>query len=291
MSSGPTSSYMRPPSMPRPSPLNVAICHMSRSPSGSPRSSRRRWRWQPQCWSRTGGRIVQRLHESPYLTRFPASLDPSPFPTTRRFRERADARSDPLPDWWEGDASPLVFISFGTVVDRLPVGAAAYRAAVDAVAGLPVRVLLTMGRTRDAAELGALPVNVHLESWVPQDDVLQQASVVVCHGGAGTTFGALAAGLPLVVVPMMADQPANARLVGESGAGLVVEPVLGSSDVIGAAVPELASRIRGAIEMLLGDPSYRQAATRIAGEFGAMPVIDEVLAALSAETLTTSPGR
>jgi len=54
---------------------------------------------------------------------------------------------------------------------------------------------------------------VHVEAWVPQADALAAATVVVCHGGSGTTFGTLAAGLPLVIVPMFADQPANARLV------------------------------------------------------------------------------
>ena len=47
----------------------------------------------------------------------------------------------------------------------------------------------------------------------------------MCHGGSGTTLGALAAGLPLVIVPLFADQPANAKRVAEVGAGLVVEPL------------------------------------------------------------------
>ena len=93
------------------------------------------------------------------------------------------------------------------------VGDAAFRAALDAVRGLPIRVLLTAGRATDIQALGDVPANVHVESWVPQADALAAATAVICHGGSGTTFGTLAAGLPLVIVPMFADQPANARLV------------------------------------------------------------------------------
>jgi len=89
------------------------------------------------------------------------------------------------------------------------------------VNGLAVRALVTLGRDGDASSLGTLPANVHLEKWVPQRDVLAQASVVLCHGGSGTVFGALDVGVPLVVVPLFADQPANGRLIAQAGAGLV----------------------------------------------------------------------
>jgi UDP:flavonoid glycosyltransferase YjiC (YdhE family) len=228
-----------------------------------------------------GGQIVERLLASPYLTRLPASLDPSPFTATRRFRESAGTRRSPLPDWWDGDESPLVFVSFGTIAGRLPAGVPAYQAVITAVTGLPVRVLLTTGRTREAAELGPLPRNVHVEAWVPQQDVLPHASLAVIHGGSGTTFGALAAGLPLVFVPMMADQPANARLVAGAGAGIVVEPDFRPAPA-GKAGESTGSRIRAAIETILADASYREAAQRIAAEMRAAPAIDQVLGTLAA---------
>jgi hypothetical protein len=49
--------------------------------------------------------LVDELLASPYLTRFPASLDPSPFPTTMRFREPSASTGDPLPDWWDGSSA------------------------------------------------------------------------------------------------------------------------------------------------------------------------------------------
>jgi UDP:flavonoid glycosyltransferase YjiC (YdhE family) len=225
-----------------------------------------------------GSGLVQRIRSAPYLTRFPGSLDPSPFSATRRFREAAEApRRTPLPDWWAGRAAPLIYLTFGSIAGGLSVGAAAYRAALDAVTGLPVRVLLTVGRATDQSALGVVPENVHVEAWVPQADVLGHAAAVVSHGGSGTTFGALSAGLPLVLIPLFADQPANARRVAAAGAGLVIEAGPGQADAMRLLGPADAPRIRAAIENVLADESYRQAASRIAAEMRALPVIDEVL--------------
>jgi UDP:flavonoid glycosyltransferase YjiC (YdhE family) len=229
-----------------------------------------------------GTRIVEGIRAAPYLTRFPASLDPSPFIVTRRFREKgATSRPRrPLPDWWNGDRTPLIYLTFGTVAGGLPLAAAAYRSALHAVADLPARVLLTTGRSLDSKLLGPLPANVHAESWVPQDDVFAEAAVVVCHGGSGTTFGALAAGVPLVIIPMFADQPVNARLVRAAGAGLVVTRGPASMDAIGEGFADDAPRVREAIEAVLGDDGYRQGASLIAEEMGALPDTDEMITSL-----------
>lgn len=223
--------------------------------------------------------IVERIVATPYLSRFPASTDPSPYPVTRRYRDGAAGAAGELPDWWPGDDRPLVYVTFGTVAGGVPIGALACRAALDAVADLPVRVLLTVGQLTDVAELGTVPANVHVEAWVPQADVLAQAAVVVCHGGSGTTFGALAAGVPLVVVPLFADQPGNARCVAAAGAGVVVEPAPGAAatDRLGR---QHAGLIRAAIETVLDDPSYSRAAQRVAGEMACTASVDELLSEL-----------
>jgi UDP:flavonoid glycosyltransferase YjiC (YdhE family) len=157
------------------------------------------------------------------------------------------------------------------VAGRLPIAPTVYRAAIDALAGLPVRALVTTGRTRGVEGLGNLPPNVHAEPWVDQQAAFDAAALVVCHGGAGTAFGALAAGLPLVVVPLMADQPRNGRIIDGAGAGLVVSP-----DDPEAPAP-LRVRLRAAIEEALGTSSYRGAAAGIAEEMRAMPSLQEVV--------------
>src|SRR6185436_16936713 len=116
-----------------------------------------------------------------------------------------------------GDPRPLVYITFGTIVGGVAHLRSIYGTALAAVADLPVRALLTTGRGFDVSALGAIPVNVHVEAWVPQRDVLPRVAALVCHGGSGTLLGGLAAGLPMVVVPLGADQPHNGRLVAAAG--------------------------------------------------------------------------
>ena len=65
---------------------------------------------------------------------------------------------------------------------------------------------------------------MHVEPWVSQDDVASRAAVIVCHGGYGSTLGALAHAVPLVVLPLFSiDQWANADAVARVGAGVALD--------------------------------------------------------------------
>lgn len=226
--------------------------------------------------------VAAAVRASPYLSRFPASLDGAHYPDTRRYHvPRPPAR--PLPGWWPGRDGPLVYVTLGTVTGALPgpVVEAAYRTALAALSPLDVRVLVTAGGTAPA-RLGPLPANVHLEPWVDHDDVVAAADVVVSHGGSGTTLGTVAAGVPQVLTPMFADQPANARLVAAAGAGVVVAPEPGPGGAVAALGPGDVARLRRAVVAALDDHSYRQAAGRLAAEMAAYPSTDEVVAQLVA---------
>ena len=67
--------------------------------------------------------LVEELWASPYLTRFPASLDPSPFPATVRFREPPPPPGGSAPDWWDGSTAPLLYVTFGTVLGHMSIAA------------------------------------------------------------------------------------------------------------------------------------------------------------------------
>ena len=216
----------------------------------------------------------------PYLTRFPASLDPSRFATTLRYHVPPPAPSGRLPDWWSGSTAPLVYVTFGTVLGWMTYAADVYATALAAVADLDARVLLTVGRQFDATLLGEVPPNVHVEAWVDQVDVFQEASVVVTHGGSGTVYGALAAGLPVVGMPVFADQFTNSRIVAAAGAGLVVEreqDPAGRRRVIGS---ESAPELTAAVRQVLAEPSYARRAAEISAEMAATPTVDDVVAGL-----------
>jgi UDP:flavonoid glycosyltransferase YjiC (YdhE family) len=213
------------------------------------------------------------LRAEPVFSWFPASLDGSVddgSQTQIPFRAQLSegARSRETPRWASAhDRTPLVYITFGTLVGSSPEGMAAYRTALDAIAGLPVRALFTTGRGVDRGALGTIPANVHVEAFVPQRDVLPHAAAVLCHGGSGTVLGALAAGVPLVVAPLFADQPHNAERVAATGAGL--------------AMPNAnAAALRAAIERVLADDAFRSNARRLAAEIAALPTIERAVAAM-----------
>jgi UDP:flavonoid glycosyltransferase YjiC (YdhE family) len=176
----------------------------------------------------------------------------------QRFREPTGPRRA-LPAWWRNQHWPLVYITFGSVVPTLEYYPTLYRAAIDAVAPLPVNVLVTVGRDRDPADLGPLPPNVHATRWMPQGDVLHHAAAVVCHGGSGTVLGALAAGVPLAVLPMFADQTVNARGIAQMGVGIALDA---------------PADLTGAVRRLLDEPGYREAAQAVAAEVRELPPVD-----------------
>jgi UDP:flavonoid glycosyltransferase YjiC (YdhE family) len=209
------------------------------------------------------------LRAEAVFSSFPASVDgvPAGSRMCAPFRSRVveDAPSSAPAAWAPaGDPRPLVYITFGSIVGSTPHLRAVYRTSLDAVADLPVRALLTTGRGLEPDVLGAIPANVHVEVWIPQRDVLPRVSALICHGGSGTLLGGLAAGLPMVVVPLGADQPHNGRLVAAAGGGLVL------------AQPD-AGELRAAIQTVLEDPELRRSARRIADEIAAMPTIESAV--------------
>jgi UDP:flavonoid glycosyltransferase YjiC (YdhE family) len=117
---------------------------------------------------------------------------------------------------------PRILITMGTVVP-LRRGVGLVRDLVDAVvtADRSMDVLVALGC--DPAELGSLPGSVRAYQWLPLSATLPTCSVVIHHGGAGTTLSALAAGVPQVVVPQGADQFLNAESVSRRGCAMTAD--------------------------------------------------------------------
>lgn len=147
---------------------------------------------------------------------------------------------------------PWVHVSEGTLYAESPV---VLRAAAQGLADLPMYVIITTGTQRnyDTLNLGALPTNVIVKPWIAHSDLLPLTDILVTHGGGGTVVAALSAGVPMVVVPLMWDQPENAQRVVYSGAGLSLSPR--------KCTP---GRLREAVKQVLRDPWYRQNAEQLA---------------------------
>ena len=142
---------------------------------------------------------------------------------------------------------PLILVSLSTLYQDGQ--ARALQAILDALARLPVRVMVTTGPSLDPTTMRA-PANVELHQYLPHEEVLPRASLVVGHGGHSTAMAALARDLPLLIMPMFAlgDQPVVGRALERLGAARVL-PKTASPDQIAASV-----------RALLADTSYRIAA-------------------------------
>ncbi len=183
-------------------------------------------------------------------------------------------RVTPLPTARRADAHPAtVYVTFGTLWNR---DLDAFRVVLAALSAHPVDVIVTLGIDGDPGALGAQPDNVHVHRFIPQAELLPRCDAVIAHGGAGTTLGALAHGLPLLMLPQGADQHYNAERVAAAGAGLSLAPAQATSAAIASA-----------IDTLLGDASLRAGARRVAAEIAAMPGPESGVEHLQALTGTT----
>jgi UDP:flavonoid glycosyltransferase YjiC (YdhE family) len=182
---------------------------------------------------------------------------------------RPEVPGDPgavLPAWADAlGRHPVVYLSLGTApLFNQPEKFAPLLAGLT---GDAVELVVTVGELNDPAAFADLPPTVHVERWLPLSPLLPRCDVVVCHAGTGTTLAALAAGLPLVLVPQGADQFDNGRACERAGAARILMP----DQVTPAAV-------RDAVGGVLRDGSSERAAARaLAAEIAAMPSAAEVV--------------
>jgi MGT family glycosyltransferase len=144
--------------------------------------------------------------------------------------------------------TPLVLVSLSTSEQGQ---ANLLQRCADAVAGMPVRAVITTGPSiaPEAVRAGA---NTQVVSFVPHAELLPSTSLVITHAGLGTTMAALGAGVPMVCVPMGRDQFFNAEQVERLGAGRALPP-----DAPAERIAETALEV-------LGDAATRAAAKQLA---------------------------
>lgn len=149
--------------------------------------------------------------------------------------------------WKNDDSRPLILVAFSTTFqNHLPI----LRRIITALSGLPVRAVVTVGPALSTREFPAIE-NVFVCSSAPHSQLLSQATAVITHAGHGTVIRSLAAGVPLLCMPMGRDQNDNAARVVARGAGLRLSA---------NANPR---RIRKAILKILNSSHYRNCAEQL----------------------------
>lgn len=190
------------------------------------------------------------------IAQCPAALDFPRIALPTRFRYGAPWRLGEnaeltLPD----DDRPLVFCSLGSLQGARR---SLFAAMTQACAARGARAVVAHGGGLSADEVASLPGDPLVRAFWPQTRILPRCSAAILHGGFNTVLDTLAAGLPIVAVPLAFEQPATAARLKRIGAAYVVSP---------------AEAGRGGLETALGrvlsDPRYRHAAQRMACEIAA----------------------
>ncbi|HEV3358043.1 MAG TPA: glycosyltransferase [Pseudonocardiaceae bacterium] len=165
---------------------------------------------------------------------------------------------------WPTGWDKAVLVTLGTA--NADVGERFLSACADALARRSVNAIVL----DPAGVLGPQPSHVLLARQVPQLALLPRISTVVCHGGHNTVCEALWHGVPLVVAPIRDDQPIVADQVVAAGAGVRLRFTRANAEQIGAA-----------IDTVLGEASFRNAARAVGESFrqaGGAPAAAQALA-------------
>ncbi|MBO5517415.1 MAG: glucosyltransferase [Firmicutes bacterium] len=178
--------------------------------------------------------------------------------TSKEFQPRSETFSDryhfigpsirPVQTPVEKTAEKTIYISMGTV-DK---DEGFYHRCIEAFRDTDYQVILSMGQNRE--QFSDLPGNIHAYPTVDQMAVLSIADCFVTHCGMNSASEGLYFEVPLVLFPQTPEQDAVAKRTEELGAGLRLTDTS-------------AEGIRRAVETVLNDPSYQQAAQEISAGF------------------------
>lgn len=157
---------------------------------------------------------------------------------------------------------PLVYISCGSMVSSRGL----LKNTIKAFAGKPYTLIVSCSGG-DPHKLGTLPEQVFAYSYVNQPAVLSRADLFITHGGMNSVNEALAFGVPMLVYPMLNDQPVNARITEGLGIGKTLhkkspKEIYGKSAAI-LGDPEIRSNILKMKDSLRNDAGISGAADRI----------------------------
>ena len=156
---------------------------------------------------------------------------------------------------------PIIYVTLGTVFGGVR---HAFDTCVEALKEINAQIVVTTGRFGDPASNRQLPENFIVERFIPNNLILPMADLVVCHAGFVTTMGALGQGVPLVCLPIAADNPEVAQRVQEAGAGLRLDNARAGESIKTALTSE---KLRAAVLTVLGNRTYLTNAHRLRDSF------------------------
>jgi UDP:flavonoid glycosyltransferase YjiC (YdhE family) len=164
-------------------------------------------------------KLVGPMNWSPPFSSDPHDRSAGSVPRPRSLELTSSRRPTNTPAWLDELSDPLVLVTCSTELQRDK------RLLHVALEALPAAGISVLGTTsaHDPADFATPPGN-KVVRFISHDAVLGRAACVVCHGGLGITQKALAAEVPVVVVPFGRDQAETARRVEFAEAGVRLPP-------------------------------------------------------------------
>lgn len=186
------------------------------------------------------------ITQTPKEFDYPGIPWPAQFHYTGPFHDEHGREPIAFP-WKELTGKPLVYASFGTLVNGMQ---KVYKTVLRAVEQLPgIQVVLSVGNNVKPECLGSIPTNVIVVPAVPQIELLKRAQLCITHAGLNTALESLAQGVPMVAIPIGYDQPGVAARIAHHGVGDFVE------------IEDLTvERVRELVDKVLNNPAYREKA-------------------------------
>lgn len=135
-----------------------------------------------------------------------------------------------------GEGRPLVFVNHGSLPNLSNL-----KKAIEALSRLPVEVVATGMGASDATIASELPGNVRILETAALEDWLEQADLVVTHGGHLSMSATALSGTPVVLLPDGRDHWAWAVRVERLGTGEVLRPPVSARAIARTAHRVLAS--------------------------------------------------
>ncbi|MGW1676638.1 glycosyltransferase [Saccharopolyspora sp. NPDC002376] len=170
-----------------------------------------------------------------------------------------------VPEWaLQRPERPRIGVTLGTVAPIMS-GTSSLSVVDEALSEFDVDVVLAAKET-DLTDVGSLPDNVRTVGFLPLSAFLPTSSLLIHHGGSGTTAAALHYGVPQLVLPAFADNPMSAARVVDRGVGLSHDPT--TMDV---------EMVRASVRKLLDEPAFSDAAREVSEEMATQPSPASVL--------------
>jgi UDP:flavonoid glycosyltransferase YjiC (YdhE family) len=176
---------------------------------------------------------------------------------------------DVLPDWVQslGDRQ-TVYVALGTIAHAMP---GIFELILEALRSEDLNLVLAVGQ--DPAAFGPQPTHVHIERYVPQTQLLPHCDVFISHGGFNSIKESVSCGVPLVVLPIMSDEPYSAERCEALGIGRAIES--------SKRTPEA---VREAVLSVLKEPGYRSRTQELRAQMLALPGPERVVGLLTSLT-------